>query len=76
MVNGDVINFWHGGVYMFGNKWLEADKESFYRTFNLDADSAFPLTYSVPDSLITGGIEGTIPGFGYFSASDVVTFTT
>ena len=71
-----MLQFWHGGVGMFGDKWIEADKEMFYSIYDLNPQSAFPLSYSVPDTIILGGIEGSIPGFGYFSDKNEILFTT
>lgn len=74
--NGETIAFWHGAVYQFGDKWLTESLQSFYRHYQLDADRAFPLRYTVPSTLIAGGLQGSIPGFGYYSSAGVISFTS
>lgn len=74
--SGHKVRFWHGSVYLFGDQFLLRDKSAFYRELGVSPDTAFPLTYAVPDSIVVGGVSGVIPGFGFFASNDVTTFTT
>ena len=73
--DGESVVFWHGAVYQFGDKWLNENKESLYRQLKVSPELIFPIAYSVSDDIVMGGIEGTIPGFGFFSDEDTVSFT-
>ena len=72
--NGNQVSFWHGGVYQFGDKWLNADKADFYEAFSLTQETAFPLRFIVGPDILKHPIEITIPGFGYFKSANVVEY--
>ena len=68
------ISFWHGAVYQFGRKFLDADIFELRKITDSNLDDIFPIQYQTATNAIAPPIAATIDGFGYFSGENVVTF--
>lgn len=67
-----VIAFWHGVVYQFGRKSLDADIAQLENDTGLQLDEIFPIQYATVPTAWTAPIVGRIDGFGYYSAESTI----
>jgi len=70
--DSDRLGFWGGAVHIIGDRSLKENMAAFYRGTGLNADEAFPIEFVVSPDVLSEPVKGTIHGFGFYSAENVV----